>query len=1331
MDKNKIQKYEQERNDKRILLNKLFVNIKDDEFLSANEEMEESIQFPKEIKKIEENNKNSNNNLLSINKNKKPKIISSSSLLNISKEINIQKEIEKDYNQNELSIIQNNIIFYDEKNIDDDNKENDIEKIINYSNNDKININQTIQINDKKDIKMSKLNKIKLTSKKKNKFNTSNLSNKKTDNNNDYNKKNRVEDKNNNYNNNNRSCCNKQSYNNGMDISCGNSSNNSIVNHYFNNNSNINNKNIMYISKSKKSNLSIFSNKNENNNFNSERSDNTLIQKIKKKDSKLDIDENNNKNIINLKPITIKIKNHYRNQINLETLSNVNTNEKILESDEIFHKNINVQKSIRANLILPTKKLSYNSRYSSNNSNNNDNNKINFEDNNIIRCKTLIEKKLLNIPILIFISILHLFSLISSDIKHIWLPREVDLYFDIVNYIILLYLIFEIIIVSILHESYLFGLIFWVDVIGAICVIFDIEMFVAFVLGYGPIDKNFENSKITNSIEYIVVCTMMFGRAIRASKIFRILKFYNVINTKKKFKNLYTDIQNRDIVTEEENKQKLIQKIQILEASEDESDESYSSENSFHNSDEEKESNINKNYNNNIKRSNSHAINGINFQMEKEITKDLKNINSKRKSRISQRKNSLRILRQNNSLKNSARYSVADVPYNFNNFNYEGKDEKKIEKENEKKLKEKREEELYKKIDEAIKNTKITSRVNNSVRKKLIIILIIILIICIILDEEIFSNYKDNITSYVFIFEPILYYSSHNDTNNEKIKKFLSSIEGNDFPVINITENDKLIYENEKLVKKNLRYCELLIISSNKTYSEKNEIINIVYSKKSDSDLKHILLFLGTLLVFLSLIISSIYFEKDLTNILLSPIEVMIIIANRVANDPMNAKDIEDLEQDIIGLLPKSNSTIKKINKKNKNNDIKEEKEINIKYYESYNCYEVQTILTAIVKISALLAMSVGEAGGEIIHKNLSSHHELHLHSRGKKKIAIFGFCNIRNFEQINLVLEEETIPLINKIAEIVHSSVDKFRGSTNKNIGNTFLNVWKFYNNLNMKSSKNIIKLKKDNLIEIDPTNPQIGITADCSVLAYLRCILKINKNLNILSYKKNKLLKEINPNFKIDMGFGLHLGYGIEGPVGSLFKMEVSYLSPNVNIASRLQTATNQFGVSLLISGKLYNLFSEEMKQICRYVDCVTVKGSSEPIDLYTIDINYNVRPQKIENIKIINDQKEKAKIFKEKKMMLESLIEQYRSVSSLILDKESYLELIDEKSEKFYDSWEYAMYFYKKGDWKDAKLYFEQCLKEDSNDGPANTLYNYIKKYDFESPINWRGERELTSK
>ena len=161
-------------------------------------------------------------------------------------------------------------------------------------------------------------------------------------------------------------------------------------------------------------------------------------------------------------------------------------------------------------------------------------------------------------------------------------------------------------------------------------------------------------------------------------------------------------------------------------------------------------------------------------------------------------------------------------------------DGKKIE--NEKKLKEKREEEVYEKMDEAIKNTKITSKVNSSVRKKLIIFLLIILLVCIILNEEIFSNFKDDISSYNYLYEPILYYSSHNDSSKDKIKNFLSSVNENDFPVINITDNDIIIYENEHLTRQNLRYCELIKISLS---SDKNEVINIVYSKKKDSNLKH------------------------------------------------------------------------------------------------------------------------------------------------------------------------------------------------------------------------------------------------------------------------------------------------------------------------------------------------------------------------------------------------------------------------------------------------------------------------------------------------------------
>ncbi len=1349
MEEKKDSKKEKDKKEKRMVTHKLFKNINDEEFLTSSEEFDESVSFPHELNHISEITKKVDKiNILSTNKQIICKNISSTSSSNKFKDINNKKEEEKEieheeYNKDKLSITQNNIIYYDEKDIEDSKDNNDIENIIINSNNHNHNNdnNDSFSVNNKRAKKMSKLNLINksniFTSDKGipssinlslNKNNKKKIVNNKSNQEDEKVGNNEISISNNISNNNDSSNISSSKSKNSNSNS--NSDSNSIFNNNKKNNSFKNDKEQIHVNKSRKSFFSLHSNKNNFDNVDSERSNKSMTNKNKtqnqfNKNINFNIEPNSplqsqdeegiDKNIINLKPINNVVKT-YKNKEEIcaaDTIVNENTNCKLGESEEKAQKNIKPENK-PTKFKLPPRRFSLNSN---NTSIINNFNKKKQEENQI-SFATWIEKKLINLPLLIFISILHLFSLFSSDVKHLWLSTKVDLYFDIVNLIILIYLIIEIILVCILDEFYLNTFIFWIDVLGVISVLFDIELFVSLVLGYGPIDKNFENKKITNSVEYLVICVMMFGRAIRASKIFRILKIYNLINTKKKFKDIYTQMQKRDIVTEEQNKQKLIQKIQILEASDSESDESYSSENSFHNSDEESNSSIKDKPI--MKRSKSNAENKFNLQIEQVIPKELKNATAcKRKSKIFQRKNSLRFLRQNSSIKFniSGRNSVVNIE-NSHIFNYEEIDGKKNEEE--KKLKEKREEEVHEKMDEAIKNTKITSKVNSSVRKKLIIFLLIILLVCIILNEEIFSNFKDDISSYNYLFEPILYYSSHNHSNQEKIKYFLSSINENDFPVINITENDILIYENEHLSKQNLRYCELIKISLKR---DANEVISIVYSKKKDSNLKHILLFLGTLLVCLSLILSSIFFEKDLTNILLSPIEVMIVIANKVANDPMNAKDIEDLEQDIINMLPKRNKTM--------NKNAKDEIELNQNYHESYNCYEVQTIMTAIIKVSALLAMSVGEAGGEIIHKNLSSHHELHLHSKGKRKSAIFGFCNIRNFNEINLALEEETIPLINKIAEIVHSSVDKFRGSTNKNIGNTFLNVWKFYNNINMKNGNNVIKVKKDNLLEIDPINPQIGITADCAVLAYLRCILKINKNLNILEYKKNKILKRIIPNFKIDMGFGLHLGYGIEGPVGSIFKIEVSYLSPNVNIASRLETATKQFGVNLLISGKLYNLFTDEMKAICRYVDCVTVKGSSEPIHLYTIDINCNVTQQKEEKLRIIEDQKEKAKMFKEKKIMLENLIEQYGSVCSIILDKESYLELLDEKSEEFYDAWEEAMDFYKKGKWIEAKKYFEECIKEDQNDGPSNTLYNYIKKFNFESPKNWKGERELTAK
>lgn len=74
--------------------------------------------------------------------------------------------------------------------------------------------------------------------------------------------------------------------------------------------------------------------------------------------------------------------------------------------------------------------------------------------------------------------------------------------------------------------------------------------------------------------------------------------------------------------------------------------------------------------------------------------------------------------------------------------------------------------------------------------------------------------------------------------------------------------------------------------------------------------------------------------------------------------------------------------------------------------------------------------------------------------------------------------------------------------------------------------------------------------------------------------------------------MGFGLHVGWAIEGAIGSEYKIDASYLSPNVNMASRLEAATKQFGTTILLSEDVVCMLSPFVRSRVRQIDCVTVK-------------------------------------------------------------------------------------------------------------------------------------------
>ena len=149
----------------------------------------------------------------------------------------------------------------------------------------------------------------------------------------------------------------------------------------------------------------------------------------------------------------------------------------------------------------------------------------------------------------------------------------------------------------------------------------------------------------------------------------------------------------------------------------------------------------------------------------------------------------------------------------------------------------------------------------------------------------------------------------------------------------------------------------------------------------------------------------------------------------------------------------------------------------------------------------------------------------------------------------------------VNKIGELVHSSVYRYGGSANKNIGEAFLLVWPLPNDsyeLNNKTNE-IVWKKKD----------YVSVMSDFSVFSFIKVIVKIHKEPAILEYKNDaRLLKGLGNNYQVSMGFGLHIGWAIEGAIGSEYKIDASYLSPNVNMASRLEAATRQYSLHLLIS-------------------------------------------------------------------------------------------------------------------------------------------------------------------
>lgn len=631
----------------------------------------------------------------------------------------------------------------------------------------------------------------------------------------------------------------------------------------------------------------------------------------------------------------------------------------------------------------------------------------------------------------------------------------------------------------------------------------------------------------------------------------------------------------------------------------------------------------------------------------------------------------------------------------------------------------------------APRESKVTTQLKEMNIQRIILIVLLILIVVPLFDNSLY--YQDRSST---VIDKAIFYTTNfiikNQNNTEGIIAAVSSslddskltlvqfvIEG----LYNFTSNDL----------PTLREDEIDNFSGTISVNGQCYAVTIALSHRYSNVVGAILNLLNTFFVGVIMIFSILSLNNDMSTLVLNPLERMIGKIRLIGVNPLLAL------------------------KSSKTNELEEDTN------------ETYIIESAINKITSLLMLGFGQAGCKIVSGFvLDNKRDIDQLIPGEKTYAIFGFCDIKGFSDVTEVLIEDIMLFVNSIADIVHQDVDEFAGATNKNIGEAFLMVWKLMDDgykylIDDEYRASVAALpeaarksKEQTLLMEERYNRQL---AEFAVLGFTKVLMDVNTNEQITKFAQNALIATNMPGYYVKMSFGLHIGWAIEGAIGSSYKIDASYLSPNVNLASRVQYACKQFGVNLLFSGNLYSLFyTPELVTNARHIDTVNLKGSKLPIKLYTYNYNYKA-------LKELNEQMKNCTRFKTIKVDIKAdlqrqfieIIKKNQSVTDLgatigrgklskfssmaeesLVEKKinepefkAFFDFDNVEQSDFRSIAKFAVDTYISGDWRSAKSLLERCLKMQPQDGPCQTIYEYMKSREFVLPEGWKNCREMTEK
>lgn len=184
-----------------------------------------------------------------------------------------------------------------------------------------------------------------------------------------------------------------------------------------------------------------------------------------------------------------------------------------------------------------------------------------------------------------------------------------------------------------------------------------------------------------------------------------------------------------------------------------------------------------------------------------------------------------------------------------------------------------------------------------------------------------------------------------------------------------------------------------------------------------------------------------------------------------------------------------------------------------------------------------------------------------------KKEITVF-FSDIRSFTTISEKLSpEKLVHLLNEYLTAMTDIIMKHEGVVDKFIGDAIMAFWG-------------APLKQ-------PDHAEKACLTSLDMIKSLECLNK-------------KWQKEGFPEIRI--GIGLNSGDAVIGNMGSYDRFDYTAMGDNINLGSRLESITKQYGVNIVIS----QATKDKIKNkgfITRKLDLVKVKGKNKPITIYEL--------------------------------------------------------------------------------------------------------------------------------